>query len=169
MTLQAIEAVPITQPVTTQNAIASISMPITVDTNGVADGHVLSASSNGAVWTEPASDPFGRRVVYRALLTQYGEDDPTVTELVNNLGASLTITRDMDGSYLVNSNKPVFTVDRTVVTFPTSSNEVSSTTNISFGSSALDLQAIALFTELGGQRTDGLMYNGPLTIEVYPF
>jgi hypothetical protein len=103
-------------------------------------------------------------LVYTALLSQAGTDDPTVTILENTLGEEPSITYQSDGNYWI-TLVGKWTIDKTAVF----TQQIGATI---FGSLILDNDTIIITTESiytgSPVASNGLLVNNLIEIRVYP-
>lgn len=115
-------------------------------------------------------------LIYRALITQQGTDDPTAIVLENTTGETLTFSYSGVGQYSIGCVNPIFTPNKTYISH-NGVIDVSSTpyimSTIAVSDSIVSIETGAP-SELGGgdlgvfALTDGLLNNTELTIYIYP-
>jgi hypothetical protein len=110
--------------------------------------------------------------VYAALLTQTGTADPVVTIVENTLG-TVTINRDSNGRYSVNSSS-LFTSNKTIVyinTITSQAGPYGGYSSITAGSSSVfwidTTKVIGSGGLIPGTGTDNVLYNTSFEIKVY--
>jgi hypothetical protein len=101
-------------PNATVQYVENISNDISADTGSTTKYPSVDAMED-YVATHSGSLPYK---VYSALLTQSGTNDPTAIVLQNDFsGVTFTWGYDNTGSFYVTANSPVFTVNKTFITF----------------------------------------------------
>ena len=104
--------------------------------------------------------------VYRALLTQAGTSNPTVTVLQNTLGGTVTVTREDRGSYLISSTD-LFTINKTGVNVSPIANDAYNGFAI-LGVAGSSIINLSTFDIDSGSLQDDMLVNTLIEIYVYP-
>jgi hypothetical protein len=100
---------------------------------------------------------------YKALLTQTGTDDPSVTVLVNTLGTTPVHSRVGNGVFEINTADPVFEQTKTLL-YPITSIDVDFSYSFVWSSTT----KLFINTAMSGVKSNDLLYYTLIIIEVYP-
>lgn len=113
-------------------------------------------------------------LIYRALLTQSGTDDPTGVEGENTTGSAITFQRTGTGNGRILSDPPCFTIGKTHVYLTLGSTNNSKMNGFQYykinDTSRIDFATFSNppESELTGNFTDSILDEASLTILIYP-
>lgn len=124
----------------------------------------MTSTTKGEKGDSSSSALLGYKV-YRALITQETTGDPTARILENNLGGVITWTRTSTGVYR-GTLTGVLVLSKTHYSVTPNDNSADTSFLISLFSGAPNY--ISLETRSSGTLTDGMLYESPIEILLYP-